>query len=176
MNRSSIFMTPLTFFSTLCSSAKSDVDNGNIFILMSIVRAQMHFNLFVTYYHVFILRYIRKFIGTTSFLAFLFRCSHIFMHYIRIVSLFIFIVIRSSHSISVLLHLALLFSIIFPYFFNSQALTFKVPFDIAQLWAVRSSDPSDLLTIFTQTGMQVRCLFENCFNQKMQQVVMHRVF
>ena len=35
----------------------------------------------------------------------------------------------------------------------SQALTLKVPFDLAQLWAVRSTDFSDFLTIFTQTGM-----------------------
>ena len=38
-----------------------------------------------------------------------------------------------------------------------QALTLKIPFDLAQLWSVRSTDFSDFLTIFTQTGM--RCAF-----------------
>jgi SMC interacting uncharacterized protein involved in chromosome segregation len=33
------------------------------------------------------------------------------------------------------------------------ALLFKVPFDIFQLFAVRSTDPSDWLTILTQTGL-----------------------
>jgi len=33
------------------------------------------------------------------------------------------------------------------------ALVFKVPFDIFQLWSVRSTDPSDWLTILTQTGL-----------------------
>ena len=60
-----------------------------------------------------------------------------------------------------------LFFFTFPSFFFfvlsflSKALTFKIPFDIAQLYAVRSTDFSDLLTIFTQTGSNPQFLYFN---------------
>lgn len=103
-------LIPLTFFSILHSSAKSDVDNSNIFYL-DIYNSSFDAFQFIRYIlscfhsqvHTSIYRY-------DFFLTFLFCCSPIFIRDIRIVSLFIFIEIRYFHLISVLLHLALLFS------------------------------------------------------------------
>jgi len=43
-------------------------------------------------------------------------------------------------------------------FIVGLALLFKVPFDISQLWAIRSTDFNDWLTIFTQSALCFTCL------------------
>ena len=70
----------------------------------------------------------------------------LFFSEITFIFLFSYFSIHFSHF--------LYFSFFSPFilFFLPKALTFKIPFDIAQLYAVRSTDFSDLLTIFTQTG------------------------